>query len=81
MISSVRQWSAKQDDDFNRARLRLCLRVKTHEPIHCRLPGAPLRLLSSPEYRLCGRSLRTAIPKAFFCPIATTSFLPRVTPV
>ena len=25
---------------FNRARLRLCLRVKTHEPIHCRLPGA-----------------------------------------
>jgi hypothetical protein len=37
-----------------------------------------LRLASSPEYRLCGRSLRTAIPNAFFCPLRTTSFLPRV---
>jgi len=40
-----------------------------------------LRLASSPEYRLCGRSLCTAIPSAFFCPISTTSLLPRVMPV
>lgn len=33
----------------------------------------PLRLASSPEYRLCGRSLRTAMPNAFFCPITTSS--------
>src|SRR5439155_11227996 len=26
-----------------------------------------LKPVSSPEYRLCGRSLRTAIPSAFFC--------------
>jgi hypothetical protein len=31
-----------------------------------------LRLASSPEYRLCGRSLRTAMPSAFFCPIMTS---------
>ena len=41
----------------------------------------PLRLASSPEYRLCGRSLRTAMPSAFFCPISTSSRLPRVIPV
>jgi hypothetical protein len=41
----------------------------------------PLRLASSPEYRLCGRSLRTAMPRAFFCPISTSSRLPRVIPV
>jgi hypothetical protein len=40
-----------------------------------------LRLVSSPEYRLCGRSLRTAMPRAFFCPIRTRSRLPRVIPV
>ena|SRR5437667_5685083 len=40
-----------------------------------------LRLASSPEYRLCGRSLRTAMPSAFFCPISTSSRLPRVIPV
>ena len=40
-----------------------------------------LRLASSPEYRLCGRSLRIAIPRAFFCPISTSSRLPRVIPV
>ena len=39
-----------------------------------------LRLASSPEYRLCGRSLRTAMPNAFFCPTSTTSFLARVIP-
>src|ERR1019366_2182725 len=40
------------------------------------LPSVPLllfRLVSSPEYRLCGRSLRTAMPSAFFCPISTSS--------
>jgi hypothetical protein len=41
----------------------------------------PHRLASSPEYRFCGRSLWTAMPKAFFCPMSTTSFLPRVIPV
>ena len=35
-----------------------------------------LRLASSPEYRLCGRSLRTAMASAFFCPISTTNFCP-----
>ena len=38
------------------------------------------RLASSPEYRLCGRSLWTAMPSAFFCPIRTSSRLPRVMP-
>jgi hypothetical protein len=38
----------------------------------------PFRLASSPEYRLCGRSLRTAMASAFFCPISTSSRLPRV---
>ena len=42
---------------------------------------SPLRLASSPEYRPCGRSLRTAMPSAFFCPISTSSRLPRVIPV
>ena len=41
---------------------------------------SPLRLASSPEYRLCGRSLRTAMPSAFFCPIRTSNRLPRVSP-
>ena len=36
---------------------------------------------SSPEYRRCVRSFLTAIPNAFFCPIRTTNFLPRVIPV
>src|ERR1022692_1684646 len=35
--------------------------------------SSPLRLASSPEYRRCGRSLRTAMPSAFFCPTSTTS--------
>ena len=39
------------------------------------------RLASSPEYRLCGRSLRTAMPSAFFCPISTSSRLLPVIPV
>jgi|SRR5438874_1419482 len=39
------------------------------------------RLASNPEYRLCVRSLCTAMAIAFFCPISTTSFLPRVIPV
>ncbi len=37
-------------------------------------------LLRIAEYRLCGRSLRTAMPNAFFCPISTSSRLPRVIP-
>jgi len=48
------------------------------------LPSVPLllfRLVSSPEYRLCGRSLRTAMPNAIFCPISTSNRLPRVIPV
>jgi hypothetical protein len=40
-----------------------------------------LKLDNSPEYRLCGRSLRTAMPSAFFCPISTSNRLPRVIPV
>jgi hypothetical protein len=40
-----------------------------------------LRLACNPEYRLCGRSFRTAMANAFFCPISTTSFFPRVIPV
>src|ERR1019366_6366432 len=44
------------------------------------VPLLPFRLVSSPEYRLCGRSLRTAIPNAFFCPTSTSSRLPRVIP-
>src|SRR5215472_17046696 len=39
------------------------------------------RLASNPEYRLCGRSLCTAMASAFFCPTRTTSFFPRVIPV
>jgi hypothetical protein len=39
------------------------------------------KLDSSPEYRRCGRSLRTAMPNAFFCPTSTSSRLPRVIPV
>ncbi len=39
------------------------------------------KLVSSPEYLLCGRSLWTAMPRAFFCPISTSSRLPRVIPV
>jgi len=35
------------------------------------------RLASSPEYRLCGRSLLTAMPSAFFCPIRTSNRFPR----
>jgi NADPH:quinone reductase-like Zn-dependent oxidoreductase len=35
-----------------------------------------LRLARSPEYRLCGWSLRTAMPRAFFCPIRTSSDCP-----
>jgi hypothetical protein len=42
---------------------------------------SPLKLDGSPEYRLCGRSLCTAMLNAFFCPITTTNFLPRVIPV
>lgn len=42
---------------------------------------SPLKLASNPEYRRCGRSLWTAMLNAFFCPISTTSFLPRVMPV
>lgn len=42
---------------------------------------SPLRLARSPEYRLCGRSLRMAMPRAFFCPTTATSFLPHVIPV
>jgi hypothetical protein len=41
----------------------------------------PFKLARSPEYRRCVRSLRTAIPKAFFCPTSTSSRLPRVIPV
>jgi hypothetical protein len=40
-----------------------------------------VRLASSPEYRIRGRLLCTAILSAFFCPMITTSFLPRVIPV
>jgi hypothetical protein len=40
-----------------------------------------LKLVSSPEYRRCGRSFRTAMPNAFRCPISTSSRFPRVTPV
>jgi hypothetical protein len=40
-----------------------------------------LRLASSPEYRLCGRSLRTPMPNAFFCPTSTSSRLLPVIPV
>ena len=35
-----------------------------------------LRLASSPEYGLRGRSLRTAMPSAFFCSIRTQKPLP-----
>ena len=41
----------------------------------------PRKLSRSPEYRRHVRSFLTAIPKAFFCPIRITSFLPRVIPV
>jgi hypothetical protein len=40
-----------------------------------------VKLASNPEYRRRGRSLWTAMLNAFFCPIGTTSFLPRVMPV
>ncbi len=45
------------------------------------VPLLPFRLASNPEYRLWGRSLRTAMPNAFFCPISTSSRFPLVMPV
>ena len=44
-------------------------------------PNHAIKRSSSPEYRLCVRSFRTAMPRAFFCPTRTTSFFPRVTAV
>jgi hypothetical protein len=44
-------------------------------------PNVAIKLPKSPEYRRRVRSFLTAIPKAFFCPIKITSFLPRVIPV
>ena len=55
--------------------------IRQHSPQANASRLSLLRLASSPEYRLCGRSLRTAIPSAFFCPISTSSRLPRVMPV
>lgn len=94
IISSVRQWSPKQDDDltvltatmFQSGRhlrlLRLALPKRAARQGQAdTLCPPPLRLASNPEYRLCGRSLRTAMPSAFFCPTSTTNFLPRVIPV
>jgi len=39
------------------------------------------KLASNPEYCLCGRSLRTALPKACLCPTNTSCLLTLVIPV
>jgi hypothetical protein len=36
---------------------------------------SPFKLASNPEYRLCGRSLRTEMPTAFLCPTSTSSLV------
>jgi len=51
---------------------------------HKRIRACPrfryaFKLARSPEYRRWVLPLRTAIPKAFFCPTSTSSLLPRVT--
>ena len=47
----------------------------------CRFFSEAINLSSKPENLLSVRLFFTAIPNAFRCPMRTTSFLPRVTPV
>jgi hypothetical protein len=67
------QWHG-QSDVFFKVRAddgNLNASVLRYSPAVCH---PAFKLARSPEYRRCVRSLRTAIPTAFFCPTSISSF-------